>query len=373
MSVQKLHVIAFQNPYPPRYGGLIDVFYKLKALHEIGFEIYLHFFTTDNSAIHDDLHAVVSKIFVYPSQSNKLLHLLPLPFSVISRNHPQLLENLKMTVAPILFESYRTTFLVAKDCLPNHRKFLRMHNIEHDYFWGIASSEPAVLRKLAYYLEGFKYKGYQKVLNKFDHILTLSHADQEYTKNRVDHTTFMPVFHGNDAVISLDGFGEFCLFHGDLSIADNRKSLIFVANVFKQNPDWQLVIAASTNEVFVQKIIGKAQNIRFENLLDFDHLKSLLARAHINISWSFQQSGTKLKVINCLYNSRFSIINENIVDDPAIENLCHVVTNETELTNKIRLLNATAFNEFENRKQVLELNLSNQKSVEKLKQIILGL
>lgn len=32
----KLHVVSFQVPFPPDYGGLIDVYYKLKALKEAG-------------------------------------------------------------------------------------------------------------------------------------------------------------------------------------------------------------------------------------------------------------------------------------------------------------------------------------------------
>ena len=39
-----LHIVSFDVPYPPDYGGAIDVYYKLKALHEEGIKIYLHCF-----------------------------------------------------------------------------------------------------------------------------------------------------------------------------------------------------------------------------------------------------------------------------------------------------------------------------------------
>ena len=38
----KLHVVSFQVPFPPDYGGLIDVYYKLKALKEAGYSVVLH-------------------------------------------------------------------------------------------------------------------------------------------------------------------------------------------------------------------------------------------------------------------------------------------------------------------------------------------
>ena len=44
MSSLKLHIVSFDNPYPPNYGGVIDVFYKLKHLHASGVKIYLHAF-----------------------------------------------------------------------------------------------------------------------------------------------------------------------------------------------------------------------------------------------------------------------------------------------------------------------------------------
>lgn len=38
-----LNIVAFDNPYPPTYGGVIDVYYKLKSLAETGLKIHLHF------------------------------------------------------------------------------------------------------------------------------------------------------------------------------------------------------------------------------------------------------------------------------------------------------------------------------------------
>ena len=39
-----LHVISFDVPVPANYGGVIDVYYKLKALHLQGVKIHLHCF-----------------------------------------------------------------------------------------------------------------------------------------------------------------------------------------------------------------------------------------------------------------------------------------------------------------------------------------
>ena len=39
-----LHVVALNIPWPANYGGVIDIYYKVKALHECGVKIILHCF-----------------------------------------------------------------------------------------------------------------------------------------------------------------------------------------------------------------------------------------------------------------------------------------------------------------------------------------
>ena len=39
-----LNVIALNIPYPANYGGVIDIYYKLVALHQNGVRIVLHCF-----------------------------------------------------------------------------------------------------------------------------------------------------------------------------------------------------------------------------------------------------------------------------------------------------------------------------------------
>ena len=41
---QYLNIIAFNIPWPANYGGIIDVYYKIKALKANGVKIILHCF-----------------------------------------------------------------------------------------------------------------------------------------------------------------------------------------------------------------------------------------------------------------------------------------------------------------------------------------
>lgn len=44
MSDKFLHIVSFDIPYPVNYGGVIDVYYKIEALHKKGIKVILHNF-----------------------------------------------------------------------------------------------------------------------------------------------------------------------------------------------------------------------------------------------------------------------------------------------------------------------------------------
>ena len=44
MEERHLHIICLDVPYPVDYGGVFDLFYKIKTLHELGIKIHLHCF-----------------------------------------------------------------------------------------------------------------------------------------------------------------------------------------------------------------------------------------------------------------------------------------------------------------------------------------
>lgn len=354
MQGQPLHIISMDHPFPPDFGGIIDVYFKIKALHQIGYKIYLHTFTEKIPDSCPELEAITEKVFYYTFSSNPLLFFLAIPFSVISRNDKALLQNLNTVKAPILFESLKTTYLVKQQKLHGFTKILRFHNIEQDYFKGISNTEKSFFKKWAFYFEYRKYKAYEKIVSTFDKVLALSHFEEKYINEKYGNAVYVPVFHGNNIVAKLDGKGTFALYHGDLNTADNREAVRFIAEAFKEIPDFKLVIASGCGEDFVRKLITGQPNAEFIKLNDFSHLKSLMADAHINISWSFQKSGTKLKVVNALFNGRFSIINDNITDDPRVSNLCIIANNKKQLIEKVNLLKHQPYEDFKHRESILK-------------------
>lgn len=372
MTNDSLHIVCFDNPYPPNYGGIVEVFFKIKALHQYGVKIYLHCFVFSMPRNDEEIKKYVKEIYYYPINKNPLLFFLSKPFSQLSRTNSQLIKNIEKIKAPILYESIKASSSATYFQQKEWPTFLRLHNIEQDYYKGIAIAEKNVLKKIIWHIEAIKYKRNQKRLKDFKSIFTLSYTDTAYAKKWNEESCFIPVFHGNQFVPSFSPFGEYFLYHGDLRISDNIKSVLFLINIFKKMPDYKLVIASGTLHKEIEEVQQRFSNISFVLFYTQEELFQLLSKAHCTISWSFQTSGTKLKVVNALFNSRFAIINQNIIDQKEISDLCIIVSNEEELKENILKIKETPFTDFERRKTRIESFLNDRANAQKMINIIFG-
>ena len=69
-----VNIVSFNIPYPPNYGGVIDVFYKIKALSKEGYEVHLHTFVYDRTSS-DELERLCKKVYYYKRNTGFLYNL----------------------------------------------------------------------------------------------------------------------------------------------------------------------------------------------------------------------------------------------------------------------------------------------------------
>ena len=327
MHPKEIQIVTFNTPFPANYGGVIDVFYKVKALHQLGIKIHLHTFYDDRNQL-DELQNYCENIYLYKRKKSLWKYLSTLPFAISSRTSKVLIERLKSNTAPILFESLKSLYPLTKVDF-SQRVGIRCQNIEHLYTLGLYKSEKNWLKKIAFYAESKKLNRIQHLYKKADFLFTISNHEQNYfSHNFKTKSELLPVFHGNTKINSKPGFGKYALYHGDLSIADNIKSALFIISVFKELKH-QLIIASSSIPKNIISFIDNSQHIKFVVISNNNHLQDLINNAHINTLYSFQQSGTKLKVFNALFNGRHCIVNSNMVDDENILSICQVVENKS--------------------------------------------
>ena len=179
-----LHIVTLNIPFPPDYGGMIDTYYRIRALHKLGVLIHLHCFEYGRQHS-KELESLCETTSYYPRRSGLLRQFSTTPYIVSSRKSTILLDSLIRNDYPILFDGLHTTFYINHPALLDRKKFVRIHNIEHNYYKSLAKNESNLLKKEYFRLESAKLQHYERVLEKADCIFPISEKEQEYFKNRV--------------------------------------------------------------------------------------------------------------------------------------------------------------------------------------------
>ena len=202
-----LHIVSFNVPYPPDYGGVMDVFYKIKALHDLDVKIKLHCFEYGRKEA-DALNFVCDEVHYYKREHSFIDFTSKTPYIVKTRKSDELFQRLLADQAPILFEGLHTCYYLDHEELKNRVKAVRMHNVEWDYYRHLSRSESGMWRRFYFYTESIKLKSFEKILSAADHLLPISRNDFDYLNKEYQNVTYLPAFHPNEEVISMPGKGD---------------------------------------------------------------------------------------------------------------------------------------------------------------------
>jgi hypothetical protein len=326
--------VSFDIPYPPNYGGVIDVYYKIRNLNSLGIDIILHCFEYGREHA-KELEKYCKKVNYYIRDMQFTNLISRTPYIVKTRQSKNLINNLLKDSFPILFEGLHTTYPLTTNKFNNRKTFVRTHNIEHNYYNGLKHSENKISKKLFFQLESIKLKKYENSIQKADHILTISPFEHAYFKKHFgDKATYVPVFFDLLENKNTLTSNIFSLWHGDLTVADNRKSLEYIINIYK-GLSHKLVIASNHIEKNLLNSISKIENISFKKINSYDELQELIKEAHIHPLVSYQKTGIKLRLLNILSQGKHIIANDNIIEDTGLETCVHIANDIKSFRNKI--------------------------------------
>ncbi len=312
-----LHLISFNVPYPADYGGVIDVFYKISALRDLGVKVILHCFKYGREEA-AALKEICEEVHHYKRETGWLNQLSVLPFIVKTRRNKELLERLQGDDYPILFEGLHCSYFLGHPSLRGRKKFLRMHNVEWQYYAHLAKTESSVWKKLYFALESARLMRYEGMaVASATHLLAISAQDKKYFKDRYPKAlvNLVPAFHPSDEVQILEGMGEYALYQGDLSVSDNERSVIFLVNEVFAKTDVPFVIAGRNPSKKIEFLVEKYDNISLRANPTEEEMQSFVLNAQVHVLYSFQSAGMKLKMLRVLHNGRFCIANREMVGE----------------------------------------------------------
>lgn len=366
MPAQYLHIVSFNIPYPADYGGVIDIFYKVKALSQAGIRVILHCFQYGRQHS-KELEDLCFRVHYYQRKHGLKYLLQTDPYIVVTRTSNSMPKNLLGDSFPVLFEGLHTTSLLELCKKARKQVFVRAHNIEHNYYLGLARSTKNLSQKFFFRWEAAKLKKYEKIIGQADHILSIARHEAAYFKQKFGNSIFLPAFHRFDEVSSRPGSGKYILFHGNLSVTDNSEVILDLARGVLARVPYEVVVAGKDPSLGFRRKIARFPNIRLLADPSDQELEDLIVQAHINLLFTRQATGIKLKLLHSLFAGRHCLVNPALVEGSGLEQLCRIADSHEEVEGQIHGLMQQAFDESEllKRKKALK-DYSNRASAEKI-------
>ena len=358
-------------PYPANYGGVIDIYYKIKALHQQGIKIHLHCFEYGRAEALS-LQSICEKVYYYKRKMSKQYLFNLLPFVVVTRSSEKLMETLLRDRHPIMFEGLHCCFHLSDSRLKDRIKIVRTHNIEHEYYINLEKVEKSIFRKIYFGMEATKLKRFEKVLNKANYIAAISPADAKELSGRYNNVHHITAFHPNEKVIIKEGKGEYCLYHGNLEVGENNQAALYLVNEVFSKINIPLIIAGRKPSEELIETVLKHNNIELRANINTQEIDELIKNAQINVLPTFQATGIKLKLLAALFAGRHSLVNSPMVANTGLEELCSIKNTADEMIKETVRLFELPFemNEKEKREKILSLNFSNTENGKKLIDLI---
>jgi hypothetical protein len=369
MPENHLHIVSFSIPFPANYGGVIDVFYKLKALHKAGINIHLHCYQYDRPEA-EELNLYCETVNYYPRKTGIASQFSMKPYIVESRQSDELLKSLVSDKYPILFEGLHSCYYLNHKALQDRTLIYRESNIEHDYYFNLFKSEKSPGRKAFFLLESLKLKQYQNQLKFATKMLVVSQTDREYLAKQFPEkeVVYLPSFHGNSEVNSQPGKGDYVLYHGNLSVGENALAAEYLVREVFNDIQVPLKIAGLNPSESLKNLVAGLKNIELIPNPPQAEMEALIKNAQINILVTFQATGLKLKLLNTLYNGRWMLVNREMLAGTGLERLCEIAADTAEMKKKVIELFDTEFDHSKllARSELLQKRFSDQANAAKL-------
>lgn len=373
MTERKLHIICHDIPYPPDYGGAMDLFYKIKALSEAGVSIILHCFLYRREP-DTALDAYCEKVYYYPRATGWKSVSWKAPYIVQSRKVPALLDRLKNDNYPILMEGIHCSGFL-EDLMGSGRKiFLRAHNVESVYYKELAKCGKSLRGKLYYLAESWLLKRYERNLPKTVPILCISETDARYFRERYDKTNVqvLPVFIPCKEVTAEEGMGSFCLYHGNLEVPENEKAALWLLEQVFTRIRLPFVVAGRKPSRRLKTVAHLAQHTCLVSDPSDKEMNDLIGKAHINILPSFNKTGVKLKVIQALCQGKHCLVNDAAIEGTGLEEACHIGNTADAMASIVAQLYHLPFasEEIRLRNRIMENQFNNTRNADQLIRLI---
>jgi glycosyltransferase involved in cell wall biosynthesis len=368
-----LHIVCLDVPYPVDYGGVFDLFHKIRSLHEVGVRVHLHCFEYGRGH-QSALNEYCEEVRYYARRQGHKGFSHRLPYIVCSRSNSELLERLLEDEHPILLEGIHCTYLLNDQRFNGRKIVLRLHNVEYQYYRQLYLAEKSLLKKIYYLHESNLLRHYEHRIAGKVKILAVSAKDQQQYAREFGATDIetVPVFLPFEQVRSKEGTGCFCLYQGNLSVPENEKVVLWLLKKVFNHLEMPFIVSGKNPSAKLTRIIAQYPQACLIANPSEEEMQDLIAKAQVNILPSFNCTGIKLKLLNALYNGRHVIVNQDAVEGTGLQDACHIAASAEEIRELLIELRVRPFTQVEitARKKSLEGLYDQRSNLAKLMEAI---
>jgi Glycosyl transferases group 1 len=369
MEHRKLHIVCHDVPYPPDYGGVFDLYYKIRTLHEEGIKIQLHCFTSERNE-QPILKTYCEQVYYYPRRIGHKGFSQHLPYIVCSRSNPELLERLLQDEYPILLEGVHCTYLMQDKRFAKRKILLRLHNVESVYYKQLANCSTSWFKKLYYLRESAVLRKYERSIASTWPLLAVTQfdADMAASTYQSKNITVIPVFLPFQRIESPQGTGCYCLYHGNLSVDENEKAVIWLLENVFNDLSVPFLVAGKNPGQKLRRAVTRSKNCCLVSDPSDQELKDIITKAQLHVIPSFNCTGVKLKLLNALFNGRHCIVNGDAVEGTGLKEVCHMAEGAKEFKLVIENLYERPFTylDLQYRREKLQNQYNNHQSAGRL-------
>jgi len=214
-------------------------------------------------------------------------------------------------------------------------------------------------------------------LSKANSIICVSNYDRDYYKNLFSNMkniyTVFPFHADNDFMID-NSKGNYCFYHGNLSVNENIDAALYLINeVWSKIENINLKIAGKNPPQSLINLVNQLDNIDLiPNPTDSELIK-LVRQAQINVLYTDQATGLKLKLLKVFFNSKFIILNSKMIWGMGLDNNNLIIADNSEKFSEAILnyfYKDFDINDLETRKKMIDSKFNNTENAKRILNII---
>lgn len=332
-----LHVVSFDRPWPPSYGGIVDVFWKIAALEKRGVQIRLHYFDYGKQSEAANPWDRVEAIR-YKREIGWKSQLSFSPYIVQSRKTKALWEALNKDNAPILIEGQHCTAWLKelRKAWPKRGLFVRCHNIEYAYYHRIAKASSG-WKAIYFKLEAQRLKKQEKELGFASALFPLSEKELPYFQQRSENVQLvMPFFRDSEQLQEIPK-----------NATENKPYVLMQGNFTQPNQARKLQDFLADFSGFEYELIAAGQGLEHIAQTEgrsikciFNPSEGLLTELNIgaeaHVLCGEYMGGVPLRILNALASGKPVWVNRELAVGTGLEPWIHVYSKASEIKDRLK-------------------------------------